>query len=1042
MSASLQPVTVDLTKSLTGSLGSQAWGGLTVSAKNASGAAALVIREPDGLGVAGGRFAGQVDYDPVTHTSETLRLDFAAAIDAVTVRLARMTPTEAVNRAEVGAWQAYNAAGVMVAEGILDPRGKTPVGTATYDFTIDPAVDFQRIELTARPYNNDRTLDAPGGSSDFSLAAVTYRPAGVATAGLVITESGGSTAVTEGGATDTLTVALATQPTANVTVTIAGDADVAGAATLTFTPQNWNVAQSVVVAAVNDTLQEAAEAARLTIRSSSTDAAYAGLQDRVVNVAVTDNDSAPLVSGAVTVGSAAALTGALGAQSWGGLLVSAQAASGAATLVTKTADGLGVTGGRFAAQIDYDTASRTSEMLRLNFGTAVDSATLRIGRLNPAEPAGQAEVGAWRAYDVAGGLVGEGLLDPRGRTAVANLTYDFVVNPAADFHRIELTARPYNNDATSGATYESSDFSLAQVSYIPRTAPPQATAALVVTESGGSTAVTEGGAGDSVTVALASKPLANVTVAVTGDADLVAGATLTFTPLNWNQAQTVTVGAVNDTLVEGAETAKLTFDASSADAQYGALPNRVLNVAVADNDTMPSGGGAPAGAVVVKVGADIQALVNANPAGTVFWIEAGEHRLQSITPKDGQHFIGADGAILNGSRELTGFSVSGNTWFVDGQTQEGARRGTGEATSGFSRAGYPDAVFLDDKPLLHVGSVQEVRPGTYFFDYAADRIYIGDNPAGHQVEAAVRDAAFKGSATGVTIENLVIEKYATPAQFAAIGGSSKPVDWLIKDNEVRLNYGVGIQAGENTEVIGNFIHDNGQMGVGASGKGVRYEANEIAENGFWSGLNVYWEGGGSKFANTDGLIVRGNYVHDNNGMGLWTDINNIRTLYEGNRVENNSGAGISHEISYSAIIRNNTLAGNGEPGVPWIWDGAIQIQNSSNVEVYGNTVDISGGGNGITMIQQNRGSGTYGPWVTTGNHVHDNIVVNRTGEGRSGAVADYDWAGLKAGGNLFDNNEYRFANLADDHFAFNSFLGWNAYRTASGWDANSELVLI
>jgi parallel beta-helix repeat protein len=741
----------------------------------------------------------------------------------------------------------------------------------------------------------------------------------------------------------------------------------------------------------------------------------------------------------LVVGLSSSLSGALGSQSWGGLVVSAKSTAGVSTLVTRTSDGLGVGGGRFDGQVDYDAAAGKSEALWLDFGGPVDAATLRIGRLNTSE-GGRAEIGAWRAYDAAGALVGQGLLDGRGKTATGSYTYDFAIDPAADFQRIELTARPYNNDITLGATGDSSDFTLAQVTYAKASAAPAPLPALIVTQSGGTTAATEGGAGDGITVALASQPTANVTVAVSGDADVTASVTsLVFTPQNWNVAQAVAVGAVNDSLVEGTETAKLTLDPSSSDGGYNALPNTLLNVTITDND----GGGTgspPPGAVVVKVGADIQALVNANANGTVFWIEAGEHRLQSITPKAGQSFIGEDGAVLNGSRELTGFAASGSTWYVGGQTQEGARRLLDHADA--TRGGYPDAVFLDDKPLQPVATLQDVRPGTFFFDYAADRIYIGDNPSGHQVEAAVSDFAFKGSATGVTIQNLTIEKYATPAQFGTIGGATKTQDWLIKDNEVRLNYGVGIQAGTGSEVIDNYVHHNGQMGVGATGNGILYQGNEIASNGFWAGIDPYWEGGGSKFAWTQNLVVRDNHVHDNSGMGLWTDIDNIYTLYEGNRVENNSGSGISHEISYDAVIRNNTLVGNGFGFDVWLWGGAIQIQNSSNVEVYGNYVDMTNGGNGITLIQQNRGTGGYGPRVTEDNYVHDNIVVSRSGEGRSGAVADYNWAAMKAGGNVFDDNEYRVTSTAEDHFAYGGWYAWDAYRTQSGWDASGGIVLI
>ena len=70
---------------------------------------------------------------------------------------------------------------------------------------------------------------------------------------------------------------------------------------------------------------------------------------------------------------------------------------------------------------------------------------------------------------------------------------------------------------------------------------------------------------------------------------------------------------------------------------------------------------------------------------------------------------------------------------------------------------------------------------------------------------------------------------------------------------------------------------------------------------------MYWEAGGTKFARTRDLVVRRNFVHHNRGPGLWTDIDNVRTLYEANRVEDNGEAGILHEISYAAVIRNNVV---------------------------------------------------------------------------------------------------------------------------------------
>ncbi|MFC5353396.1 carbohydrate-binding domain-containing protein [Azospirillum himalayense] len=451
---------------------------------------------------------------------------------------------------------------------------------------------------------------------------------------------------------------------------------------------------------------------------------------------------------------------------------------------------------------------------------------------------------------------------------------------------------------------------------------------------------------------------------------------------------------------------------------------------------------APAGAIVIAPGANIQSIVNGAPAGATFWLQPGEYRLQSITPKDNQTFIGAEGAVLNGSKLLTGFSQdSAGRWVIGGQTQQGERRATDEATPGAMRAGYPETVYVDDKPLTPVDALSKLKAGTFYFDYNADKIYLGDNPAGHKVEAGTTARAFGGTADGVTVKNLVIEKYTPPAQEGAIQGD---VNWTIQDNELRLNYAVGATAQDGSKFIGNYVHDNGEMGLGGAGAKILVEGNEIARNGAWSGIDVFWEGGGTKFAYTTDLVVRGNYSHDNTGFGLWTDIDNVGTLYENNVLVNNSGGGITHEISYDAIIRNNVMVGNGaKPQAEgWLWGGSIQIQNSQNVEAYGNKIDITGvkGANSIVMIQQDRGAGEFGTWTTTNNKIHDNIIVSKDGNGQSGGVADHNEAGMLNGGNVWDNNTYYMPD--GDRWRWGDFPdgdSWSAYMNATTQDEHSTL---
>jgi hypothetical protein len=441
--------------------------------------------------------------------------------------------------------------------------------------------------------------------------------------------------------------------------------------------------------------------------------------------------------------------------------------------------------------------------------------------------------------------------------------------------------------------------------------------------------------------------------------------------------------------------------------------------------------------IILHAGDDLQAAVQAGGENAVFWLESGVYRTQTIEPLNGQSFYGASDAILNGSKLLTDFTEVDNHWVVDGQTQQGERRETEEPAAGSQRAGYPDAVYINDHPLTPVDSIDQVKAGTFFFDYDQDRIYLGDDPTGKTVEAAVSVQAIASDAHDVTVTGLTVEKYATPTQVSAISGDGE--NWVVSGNEVRLNYGVGINVGNGGQILDNFVHDNGQMGLDGGGKNILVQGNEIASNGAWSGIDVLWEGGGAKFTETDGLVVRDNYSHDNTGYGLWTDIDNINTTYEGNRIEYNSMGGINHEISYAASIHDNSFVGNGGNGLTWLWGSAIQVQNSQDVEIFNNTIDASSGGNGIGLIQQDRGEGAYGDYVTVNNNVHDNTLILSSNSG-VGAVADYNEEAMLSGGNTFSNNDYH-VGANEDQFFFGDYQMFDQFVALTGQGADSNLII-
>jgi hypothetical protein len=142
--------------------------------------------------------------------------------------------------------------------------------------------------------DGDGDLDALVGNFFGDTVLFTNQPATTPpiTPGITLTQSNGNTAVTEGGATDSYTLVLDSAPTADVTITLGNTNSQVGTdvTTLTFTAANWNVAQTVTVNAVNDTMGEFTNSGVINYTVTRTDANYNNFAVADTIVTVTDND--------------------------------------------------------------------------------------------------------------------------------------------------------------------------------------------------------------------------------------------------------------------------------------------------------------------------------------------------------------------------------------------------------------------------------------------------------------------------------------------------------------------------------------------------------------------------------------------------------------------------------------------------------------------------------------------------------------------------------------------------------------------------------
>jgi hypothetical protein len=267
---------------------------------------------------------------------------------------------------------------------------------------------------------------------------------------------------------------------------------------------------------------------------------------------------------------------------------------------------------------------------------------------------------------------------------------------------------------------------------------------------------------------------------------------------------------------------------------------------------------APAGAIVVPAGDD-SAQLSQVVADKTYWFASGVHTLgggtySQIIPQNGDTFVGAPGAIINGQ--------------------------------------------------------------------------------------GINDYAFDGNATGVTVEYLTVENFGQTGgnNNQGVVNHDSATGWAVRYNTITRNAGAGVMLGSDDRLSYNCLSYNGQYGLSAySPNGV---SNVIVSDNEIAGNDTYnWEAhmpgcgctGGGKFWATTNATVEDNYVHDNESVGLWVDTNNAGFDFSGNYFSHNWSSAIIYEISYNAVIENNTFLENGvvlgakNPGFP---TGAIYVSES------------------------------------------------------------------------------------------------------------------
>ena len=512
-----------------------------------------------------------------------------------------------------------------VTVGVTLPAGTDlSLDKTSLTFTLDNWDDAQTVTVTAEE-DDDGVTDAGvtlthtvsgGGYGSTTVPGVEVSITENDTAGVVISKD--SLTVGEGDAAgSSYTVKLATEPSGSVSVSITGqastDLSLSGATlisdTLTFTVDDWNVAQTVTVKAGEDD-DGANDTATLTHTASGGD--YASVSN-TLPVTVTDDDEA-----AVTI-EPTALS-----------VVTGRTNKYSVKLATKPTGDVTVTiSGHASTDVTPDNTTLTftvgnwSMAQTVTVSAAENAAT---GKVTLAHAVSGADYGSVSADSVVVSVVavaGQRRGEPTLQVGVSSSTQTLTVpEGGSNSYALILSSRPTGDVAIGVTLPAGSDLTLSSdmltftvdnwdvAQTVTVTAEEDddgvtdAAVTLTHTISGGgygSTTVPDvevsisendtvgvtiepaalsvvAGRSNEYTVALATEPTGEVTVTISGHASTdvtLDKTTLTFTVGNWSMAQTVTVSAA-----QSASTGKVTLAHAVSGADYGSVTAEPVVVSV------------------------------------------------------------------------------------------------------------------------------------------------------------------------------------------------------------------------------------------------------------------------------------------------------------------------------------------------------------------------------------------------------------------------------------------------------------------------------
>ncbi|MHC6176420.1 right-handed parallel beta-helix repeat-containing protein [Glutamicibacter sp. X7] len=432
-----------------------------------------------------------------------------------------------------------------------------------------------------------------------------------------------------------------------------------------------------------------------------------------------------------------------------------------------------------------------------------------------------------------------------------------------------------------------------------------------------------------------------------------------------------------------------------------ALPAGALYVAPGGSDSASGSADAPL--------RQLATAVAKASSGQSIVVRGGTYH-ESITIPSGKtvHLVNYPGekVWLDGASTLSGFTASGGAWatgwdldFDHSPTytrgaEDNQQEAWGFINSDYPMAAHPEQLWIDGAPQTQVGSLDQVRAGTFYIDFSANKLYVGSDPHGKKIEASTLVKALSIRGANSTVDGINVRRYAPSVPDMGAITAEKP-GIALRNLSVEDSATTGINVSTTTNTISNVnIRRSGMLGMNAVyADGLKVQDLNSSGNNT-ERFNSSPVSGGLKITRSRGISVKDSVFTSNRGPGLWIDESVYDSKLVNNDMISNSSHGLSLEISAKAVVANNRIVGNGGNG--------FKLNDSSDVRIWNNT--ISGSNRPLNIVQDNRrGDNASDPghdprqsfpdptmtWIVKDISVHNNVLSNTGGGNAILAVEDY-----------------------------------------------------